>query len=487
MKYFTRLAVAAVLIMFPAVASADTTADLAAQAQALLNQVAALQAQLAAQGGITGSVTSPSTPSRAACPLIGRVLKIGSSGDDVTRLQQFLASDPGVYPEALITGYYGGLTEAAVKRWQVKYNIVSSGTAETTGYGVTGPRTAAAISLQCTNGTGGLPASGPVGGFMQVSPIAGNAPLTVNVKATVNTAASCSGGTYSLSWGDGTVVQTLSVPSGTCSQIVQNYSHQYVYGGVYTITLSAGTHQSSTSVVVSGAGAPSNTSPVTPLSISVSSSAAGATVQRGSAITISWNSIGSVPANSSVMLDLFTPNGQKVVSGDVIGISSALSGSTQWTVPTGSGACTAIYPGGLCSAKLVNGAYVIHATINQSTNGTSVGNVIAAADSAAFTIGGAAGTTANYTYGPLAVTPNVSGNPLTVTASFDLPSSCTGYDLSWGDTTSHVSQSNSASCASGAVTKTFTHTYTGAGSYTIYLQRGSDLSQASSVSLVISN
>ncbi len=201
MKYFTRFAVVAALIMFPVVTSAATSAELQAQAQALLQQVAALQAQLAAQNGVTtsGTVSSSVAASGANCPLIGRVLKLGSSGDDVTRLQKFLSGDLSVYPEAQVTGYYGTLTEAAVKRWQVKYNIVSSGTAESTGYGVTGPRTAAAISLQCSISGGS--GSGPVGGFMQVSPVTGAAPLTVNVKATINTGGSCTGGTYTLAWG----------------------------------------------------------------------------------------------------------------------------------------------------------------------------------------------------------------------------------------------------------------------------------------------
>lgn len=491
MNYFKRLAVVAALIMLPVVASADTNAELAAQAQALLNRVAALQAQLAAQGGVSTGNASPASPvaSSAACPLIGRVLKLGSTGDDVTRLQRFLAVDPSIYPEAQITGYYGGLTEAAVKRWQVKYNIVAGGTAATTGYGVTGPRTAAAISLQCSGGSGGSTSTSPVGGFIQVSPVSGNAPLTVTVKATVNTTNSCTGGTYALSWGDGTVAQSLTVPAGNCGQIVQNYTHQYIYGGVYLVTLSAGTHQTSATVVVSGASSPVTTTPVVPLSISVTAPSGGANVQRGDTINIAWNTTGTVPANSSVALDLYTPNGQKVVANDMIAISSVMSGSTQWVVPTGASntACTQQYPGRLCGAQLANGTYVIRAAVTQSTNGTSNGTVLAFGNSGTFTLSGAAPTSADYTFGPLAVTPNVSGNPLNVTASFDLPASCTGYDLSWGDGTSHVIQANSTNCASGVVTKTFTHLYASGGSYTIYLRRGSDLSRGDSVSLVISN
>ncbi len=49
-----------------------------------------------------------------------RNLKIGMRGDDVKILQQFLITE-GVYPEALVTGYFGPLTFAAVVRFQEKY------------------------------------------------------------------------------------------------------------------------------------------------------------------------------------------------------------------------------------------------------------------------------------------------------------------------------------------------------------------------------
>ena len=435
MKYFTRLAVVTALIMMPVFASADTNSDLAAQAQALLNQVAALQAQLTAQGGATTGTNTTSSPvvtSSANCPLIGRVLKLGSTGDDVSRLQRFLAANPAIYPEGQITGYYGALTEAAVKRWQVKYNIVSSGTADTTGYGVTGPRTAAAISLQCSTSSGGTGGSGanyttssPVGGFIQVSPVSGNAPLTVSVKATINTTNSCAGGVYTLSWGDGSVAQSLAVPSGTCSQIVQNYSHQYIYGGVYVVVLSAGAHQTSATVIVSGVSGPT-AAPVASLSANPSS--------------------GTAPLSVT-----FSGTGASIDYGD---------GSTGPTVSAGS------------TIGTISHTYTQAGTFTARSGGSSLTITVNAAP---------------YTFGPLAVTPNVASNPLTATASFDLQTSCTGYDLSWGDSTAHLSQSNSTSCASGVVTKTYTHTYSVGGSYTIYLRRGSDLSQGDSVSLVISN
>jgi peptidoglycan hydrolase-like protein with peptidoglycan-binding domain len=50
-------------------------------------------------------------------------LRQGFSGDDVKVLQALLAADPDIYPEALISGYYGSLTKKAVMRFQKKHNL----------------------------------------------------------------------------------------------------------------------------------------------------------------------------------------------------------------------------------------------------------------------------------------------------------------------------------------------------------------------------
>ncbi|MBI5816976.1 MAG: peptidoglycan-binding protein [Candidatus Yonathbacteria bacterium] len=74
-------------------------------------------------------------------PVFARTLKRGSRGDDVSALQKFLKKDGTTYHEGLVTGYFGPLTENAIKRFQKKHDIVSSGNAYTTGYGVAGPKT----------------------------------------------------------------------------------------------------------------------------------------------------------------------------------------------------------------------------------------------------------------------------------------------------------------------------------------------------------
>ncbi|MBI4093899.1 peptidoglycan-binding protein [Candidatus Kaiserbacteria bacterium] len=66
-----------------------------------------------------------------------RSLRFGMSGDDVRDLQELLAQDPEVFPAGLITGFFGRLTEEAIKRFQKKHGIEI--------VGIFGPKTQAKI------------------------------------------------------------------------------------------------------------------------------------------------------------------------------------------------------------------------------------------------------------------------------------------------------------------------------------------------------
>ncbi|MBI2640367.1 MAG: fibronectin type III domain-containing protein, partial [Candidatus Sungbacteria bacterium] len=77
----------------------------------------------------------PPSLSEATPPELTRSLSRGSSGDDVRKLQEFLARDKDIYPEGLLTGFFGPLTEAAVKKWQEKHGVES--------VGIVGPKTIA--------------------------------------------------------------------------------------------------------------------------------------------------------------------------------------------------------------------------------------------------------------------------------------------------------------------------------------------------------
>ncbi len=96
------------------------------------------------------SVGSSGTHSVLPCLSLGRNVRAGMEGEDVMRLQELLIK-AGLLGKGKATGYYGPLTEAAVKKWQASQGIVSSGTPATTGYGVVGPKTRVALLTVCKN------------------------------------------------------------------------------------------------------------------------------------------------------------------------------------------------------------------------------------------------------------------------------------------------------------------------------------------------
>ena len=107
----------------------------------ILNQLQRLVIRIALiQQVVTGGV-SASTGDGGA---ITQPLNQGSSGDQVTALQNFLKSQgSSVYPEGLVTGYFGPLTREAVERFQEKHGIANEGDP---GYGFAGPKTRAKIN-----------------------------------------------------------------------------------------------------------------------------------------------------------------------------------------------------------------------------------------------------------------------------------------------------------------------------------------------------
>ena len=75
-----------------------------------------------------------------------RQLEEGNSGTDVTSLQTYLAKDPTIYPQGLITGYFGSLTKSAVSNFQARNGIETVGRV--------GPVTMAALNAKMNIGGG---------------------------------------------------------------------------------------------------------------------------------------------------------------------------------------------------------------------------------------------------------------------------------------------------------------------------------------------
>lgn len=73
---------------------------------------------------------------------ITRSLSRGTKHAEVSVLQTLLSQDTSLYPEGLITGYFGMATARAVKKFQEKYGIAKSGER---GYGIVGPKTRAKL------------------------------------------------------------------------------------------------------------------------------------------------------------------------------------------------------------------------------------------------------------------------------------------------------------------------------------------------------
>ncbi len=67
----------------------------------------------------------------SAPPPVGGELKFGMRSDEVTGLQKMLAADPSVYPEGLVTGYFGPYTLAGVKHFQSLHGLPPTGVVST--------------------------------------------------------------------------------------------------------------------------------------------------------------------------------------------------------------------------------------------------------------------------------------------------------------------------------------------------------------------
>ncbi|MDO8524124.1 MAG: peptidoglycan-binding protein [bacterium] len=89
--------------------------SLLVQIEQLKAQVAKIQAQILA-------ILQPNPP--AAC--VSTNLFLGLKSNQVSCLQSFLASQ-NVYPEKIVSGFFGSLTKAAVVRFQEKYGINPTG------------------------------------------------------------------------------------------------------------------------------------------------------------------------------------------------------------------------------------------------------------------------------------------------------------------------------------------------------------------------
>lgn len=87
-------------------------------------------------------------PSVTFADTLYRQLETGMSGSDVSSLQTFLATDATLYPQGLVTGYFGFLTKSAVSNFQTRNGIPAVGRV--------GPQTIPVINQQMNSTVYGM-------------------------------------------------------------------------------------------------------------------------------------------------------------------------------------------------------------------------------------------------------------------------------------------------------------------------------------------
>ena len=96
-----------------------------------------LRASLIATAVSAALIFSFAAPVYAAS--LTRELEQGMSGADVSTLQTYLAQDPSLYPQGLVTGFFGFLTKSAVSNYQSQAGLPAVGRV--------GPATMAALNI----------------------------------------------------------------------------------------------------------------------------------------------------------------------------------------------------------------------------------------------------------------------------------------------------------------------------------------------------
>jgi len=111
-----------------------------------------------------------SVPAFAQAEALNRQLQVGMSGSDVSVLQTFLAQDVTLYPQGLVTGYFGFLTKAAVSNFQSRNGLPPVGRV--------GPATLPVLNLQIAQGMNNSAGFAPI--ISSVSVNSGRNAATVN-------------------------------------------------------------------------------------------------------------------------------------------------------------------------------------------------------------------------------------------------------------------------------------------------------------------
>lgn len=240
-----------------AVTTSNTTTSAQDLIQQLKQQIENFQAQIEALKAQLAKTKEASQEVKITVKLL-RQLKEGMTGDDVKTLQEILATDPDIYPEGKITGFFGALTSRAVKKFQEKFCLDKAGNV--------GPKTLSKINELLQEGAGSsgkvppglLTAPGIIKKFCLTTTTPDRiAPVISEVFATGTTASSTV-----IKWTTNEKA-TSKVWYGTVSPITITTSTLYVYSGEkvlnHSLTISVLTASTSYYYIVSSADAAGNT------------------------------------------------------------------------------------------------------------------------------------------------------------------------------------------------------------------------------------
>ena len=140
-------------LLFVSLSSAQTVPDLGTLVKQLQEQIKLLNQKIADLQSRLKQTEEEVKVVKAELKLT-RSLRKGDSNDEVKQLQEFLKQFPDIYPEGIASGFFGELTERAVKKFQEKHGIES--------IGIVGPKTIQKLSEFSVSAPPGIPAK-PIG------------------------------------------------------------------------------------------------------------------------------------------------------------------------------------------------------------------------------------------------------------------------------------------------------------------------------------
>ena len=185
---------------------------------------------------LAASVTATSGTAIAIGPCypFSHSLSVGSTGGDVTALQNYLATQGDFNVSS--TGYFGIITRAAVGRWQAANGVAASGAA---GNGIFGPLSRAYFVRSCGggDGSGGGTGGGSSAEVFSANPQTGIAPLSVQFTSTAPQGTDLGS---AVSFGDGATGTLMFAPVCSSCNALAVVSHTYTAPGTYTATLTDG-------------------------------------------------------------------------------------------------------------------------------------------------------------------------------------------------------------------------------------------------------